>query len=99
MASTDQVALTVTSGAIGLYQQFTRDRVVIERAINRLSLQNRTSNTFGGVPNISDYQAELIEEGDNGALQIAIEELQLRQGKPMRGNDPIRRASNPRNPD
>ncbi|HQR36499.1 MAG TPA: VWA domain-containing protein, partial [Blastocatellia bacterium] len=96
LASTDQVALTVTSGTIGLYQQFTRDRSVIERAINRLSLQNRTSNGFGGIPNISDYQAELIEEGDAGALQIALEELRLRQGKPMRGGDTIRRPSNPR---
>lgn len=99
LAPSDQVALTVTSGAIGLYQQFTRDRAIIERAINRLSLQNRTSNSIGGIPNISDYQAELIEEGDSGALQLAVEELRLRQGKNLRGSDPIRRASNPRDSD
>lgn len=101
LASTDQVALTVTSGTIGLYQQFTRDKAVIERAINRLSLRNRTSNSFGGIPNISDYQAELIEDGDTGALQIALDELRLRQGKPqsLRGGDAARRPSNPRDSD
>jgi len=99
LAPADQVALTVTSGTIGLYQQFTRDRALIQRAINRLSLQNRTSNSIGGIPNISDYQAELIEEGDPGALQVAVEELRLRQGKNLRGSDPARRVSNPRDSD
>jgi VWFA-related protein len=90
LAPGDKVALTATSGAMNLNQQFTSSRRVILRAISQLSLQDRTGNDAGGVPNLSDYQAELIEQGDQGALQIAVEELRIRKGKPVRGNNTSR---------
>lgn len=99
VASADQLALAATSGTLGLYQQFTRDHAIIKRAINRLSLQDRTSAHLGGVPQISAYQAELIEQGDPGALQIAMEELRLRQGKTITAGGRGRRLSDPGNSD
>ncbi|MFN7931475.1 MAG: VWA domain-containing protein, partial [Blastocatellia bacterium] len=99
LAPDDQVALVVTSGALGLYQQFTRERAALLRAVNRLSLQNRTTAQSSGVPNITDYQAELIDQNDTSALQTALEEISLRRGRGL-GSAPDRRGiSNPRAPD
>lgn len=99
LAPNDEVALVVTSGALGLYQQFTRDRTALLRAINRLSLQNRTTALSSGIPQITDYQAELIDQNDTSALQSATEEVSLRRGRGL-GTPPDRRGlSNPRNSD
>jgi VWFA-related protein len=83
IANDDQVAIITTSGALGLFQQFTDDRAALQRGINRLSLQDRTNAHANDVPHISSYQAELIEQGDQDAIQIAVEEIQIRRGKPI----------------
>lgn len=75
MAGGDQVAVVTTSGSIGLFQQFTSERDVLKRAINRLSVRTRTATGANDVPHISDYQAELIDLGDLDALELAIQEL------------------------
>src|SRR5262252_3961642 len=77
----DQVAIATTSGNIGMFQQFTDERDVLERAVNRLSVQQRTVTSSSDVPRITDYQAELIDTGDMDALELAVQEI-LRQ-EPM----------------
>ncbi|MCI0665148.1 MAG: VWA domain-containing protein, partial [Acidobacteria bacterium] len=71
----DQIAVVTTSGNVGLFQQFTSDREVLERAISRLSVQNRTVTSSSDVPRISDYQAELIDLGNREALELAALEI------------------------
>jgi VWFA-related protein len=75
MVAGDEIAFVTTSGNIGLFQQFTTDRSVLERAIDRLSVQTRTVNSSFDVPRISDYQAELIDRGDREALELAALEI------------------------
>ncbi len=76
MRAGDQIAIVTTSGNLGLFQQFTNERPVLERAINRLSLaQNRVAASSIDIPRISDYQAELIDRGDSDALELAIQEI------------------------
>jgi VWFA-related protein len=81
MISGDQVAVVTTSGSIGLFQQFTTERAVLQRAINRLGVHQRTGASPFDNPYISDYQAELIDMGDPDALELAIQEI-LRQEPP-----------------
>src|SRR5262245_19754006 len=75
MVAGDQVAIATTSGNIGMFQQFTNERDVLERAIKRLNVQNRTVTSSSDVPRISDYQAELIDIGDQDALELAVQEI------------------------
>ncbi len=78
VGSGDQVALMTTSGQLGMFQQFTNDRDVLKRAINRLSVQERTVTNNFDVPRITPYQAELIDMGNQDALELAVQEI-LRQ--------------------
>jgi VWFA-related protein len=72
----DQAAIATTSGTLGLLQQFTSERAVLSRAIDRLRVQQ-----IGGmapmfdIPQMSDYQAELIDRGDVDALELAVQEI------------------------
>src|SRR5262245_38712855 len=75
MVPGDQVAIATTSGNIGMFQQFTNERDVLERAINRLNVQQRTVTSSSDIPRITDYQAELIDIGDQDALELAVQEL------------------------
>jgi VWFA-related protein len=75
MVAGDQVAFITTSGNIGLYQQFTADRAILERAVDRLSVQTRNVTNSFDVPRISDFQAELIDRGDRQALELAALEI------------------------
>src|SRR5262245_14553869 len=82
MVANDQVALVTTSGNIGLFQQFSSEREVLERAINRLSVQTRRVTSSSDIPRISDYQAELIDRGDREALDLAVAEIQRLEPPP-----------------
>ncbi len=75
MVGGDQMAIAATSGNIGMFQQFTNERDVLERAVNRLNVQNRTATTSSDIPRITDYQAELIDIGDQDALELAVQEI------------------------
>src|SRR5215475_12033095 len=75
MVAGDQVAIATTSGNIGMFQQFTNERDVLERAVNRLSVQNRQVTSPSDIPRISEYQAELIDIGDQDALELAVQEI------------------------
>jgi VWFA-related protein len=70
----DQVALVTTSGASALSQEFTSDRAVLQQVLSRLSAQGRRPER-SDVPYISEYQAELIENGDPLALDAAAQEV------------------------
>ena len=84
MGPEDRVALVATSGSLGLFQEFTNDPSVLQRAISRVTPQLIQTSWFGA-PQISDYQAELIEGGDPLALEMAVQEI-LREQPP--GADP-----------
>jgi VWFA-related protein len=75
MVAGDEIAFITTSGNIGLFQQFTTDRAILERAIDRLSVQTRTVTNSFDVPRITDYQAEMIDRGDREALELAALEI------------------------
>jgi len=80
MVAGDQIAIVTTSGNVGLFQQFTDQRDVLERAINRLSIQERNIVDPSNIPYITEYQAELIEFGDKDAIELAIADLVRREG-------------------
>lgn len=75
----DQVAFVTTSGQIGMFQQFTTNREALRRAVNRLSVAGRNVTNSFDVPRITPYQAELIEDGDPDALELAVQELMAKQ--------------------
>jgi VWFA-related protein len=80
----DEVAVVALSGALGLYQDFSDDPALLWQAISRVTPKiPRTDWT--GPPQITEYQAELIERGDPTALYIAVQEI-LRTEPP--GADP-----------
>ncbi len=72
----DQVALITTSGQLGLHQQFTNNREILKRAINRLAFaERRVSTNANDVPRLTPYQAELIENNDRDALALAVNDI------------------------
>ncbi len=70
----DDVALATTSGAAGVYQDFTRDHQALHRAIERVESRYQPVEP-GGTPYLSEYQAELIDRGDVEALNLAVREI------------------------
>jgi VWFA-related protein len=80
----DEVAVVALSGALGLFQDFSDDPALLWQAISRVTPKiPRTDWT--GPPQITEYQAELIERGDPTALYMAVQEI-LRTEPP--GADP-----------
>lgn len=76
----DQVALMTTSGQLGLHQQFTNNRDILKRAINRLSFaERRVSLNSSDVPRLTPYQAELIDSNIPDALALAVNEIMQKQ--------------------
>lgn len=75
MAGGDQAAIVTTSGNTGLFQQFTSERPVLERAVSRLSVQEKKLENSFDIPRITEHQAELIEYGDRGAMELAINDI------------------------
>src|SRR4030095_5284204 len=53
MVAGDQIAVVTTSGNIGMFQQFTNERLVLERAISRLNVQTRNVTSAFDVPHIT----------------------------------------------
>ncbi len=75
IGTTDQVALVTTTGALGMYQQFTSDREAMKRAVNRLSPGEHRATSDHDIPRITSYQAELIGNNDPDALELAVQEI------------------------
>jgi VWFA-related protein len=74
VAGEDYVALATTSGTTGVYQDFTRDRAALRRAIARVQSRYQPVEP-GGTPYLSEYQAELIDRTDVEALNLAVREV------------------------
>jgi VWFA-related protein len=70
----DAVAITTTSGAGGVLQDFTQDRETLKRAIERVTSRYQPVEP-SGTPYLSEYQAELIDRGDVEALNMAVREV------------------------
>jgi VWFA-related protein len=70
----DQVAVVALSGALGLFQDFSDNPALLWRAISRVAPQLPRTD-WPGPPQISEYQAELIERGDPAALDLAVQEI------------------------
>lgn len=68
MTDRDVVALVTSSGAVGLMEQFTRDRKMIHTAIDRLTLWRVSLETL-----FTPYLAAQIMRGDPQALAVATE--------------------------
>ncbi|MGH9844855.1 MAG: VWA domain-containing protein, partial [Blastocatellia bacterium] len=95
MVAGDQVAIVTTSGNIGMFQQFTNERGVLERAITRLNVQTRNVTSSFDVPRITDYQAEMIDRNDQDAIEVAVQEiLRLEPPPPTPGRGGGRSAPN-----
>ncbi len=72
----DQIALITTSGQLGMFEQFTNDREALKRAINRLTVRERSIfSSPSDIPRMSVYQAEQIENRDPDALNLAVNEI------------------------
>jgi VWFA-related protein len=68
----DIVALVTTSGSRS--HDFTEDRHALRQVVAQLTIQDRRARQVG-VPYITEYQAELIENGDPEALNVAVQEI------------------------
>jgi VWFA-related protein len=74
----DEVALVTTSGNLGLFQAFTKERVALRRAIDRLPYAESRGNA-GGRTEMSEYEAEAIDRNDPEALAEAVREISQRE--------------------
>jgi VWFA-related protein len=88
LAASDQAVVVAASGSLGPLQQFTTDRDVLRRAVSRLRVQNRSFRPPSDVPRMTDYQAELIESGDQEALDLAAKEIMVAERQPADPTQP-----------
>ena len=70
-----------TSGIRGVYEPLTRDRSALVRAVDRVTLQDRSSRMRFGSPYISEHQAEQIDRfgelasAGNVAFDLAVSQF------------------------
>src|ERR1700738_247037 len=67
MGENDQAAIASTSGQIGFLQQFTDSKDALRAAVSRLKYRPATVRDTDRPP-MSEYQAFMIEEGDEDVL-------------------------------
>ena len=82
LAAGDEAVVVAASGSLGALQQFTADRDVLHRAVARLRIQHRSFRPPMDVPRMTDYQAQLIEQGDTEALDLAAREIMAAEPAP-----------------
>lgn len=90
----DQAMVVAASGSLGALQQFTADREVLRHAADKVRPQSRSSRAYSSpldVPRITDYQAELIEQGDREALSMAVEEIMAAEPAARQNNIAVAR--------
>jgi VWFA-related protein len=73
MGQNDQAAITSATGQIGFLQQLTTDRMILHKALDRLSPRNYSVRDADRPP-MSDYEAFLIERNDREVLDFFITE-------------------------
>lgn len=74
MGQNDEVAITSTSGQIGFLQQLTDDKIVLQAAAKRLQARTYTTRDSQRPP-MTEYQAQLIEAGNDDVLTFFVDEL------------------------
>jgi len=80
MGQNDQVAIASATGQLGFLQQLTNDRLVLHKALDRLSVQNYATRDFEHPP-MAEYEAVLIGRGDRQVFQFFVTEtLRLNPG-------------------
>ena len=72
----EPVALVATSGSLAASEPFTTDRGLIARALDRIHPWDRVSADESDPPRLTRYQADLIDRGDQRAIEAAMGELQ-----------------------
>ena len=87
----DEAMVVAASGSLGALQQFTTDREVLRRAVDRLRPQSVSYRPNPlDVPRITEYQAELIDQGDVEALSLAVEEIMANLPTAQQNNNTAR---------
>ena len=81
MGQNDQAAITSATGQIGFLQQLTSDRLVLHKALERVTPGNYAVRDIDRPP-MSEYQAMLIERGDPGVFDYFVTET-IRQNPGM----------------
>lgn len=73
MGQNDQVAVASATGQIGFLQQLTNDRMVLRAALDRLNPRNYSVRDMER-PQMSEYQALLIERQDRDVFEFFVAE-------------------------
>ena len=73
MGQNDQAAITSATGQIGFLQQLTSDRMVLHKALERVTPGNYAVRDIERPP-MSEYQAMLIERGDGVVFEYFVTE-------------------------
>ena len=84
MGQNDQAAIASATGQIGFLQQLTNDRMILRKALERLSPRSYSVRD-GDRPPMSEYQAYLIDRNDRQVTDYFISET-LRQNPGMTPN-------------
>jgi len=80
MGQNDQVAIASATGQIGFLQQLTNDRMVLHKALERLSPRNYSTKDIEHPP-MGEYDAILIDQGDRSTFEFFVTEtLRLNPG-------------------
>ena len=80
MGQNDQVAIASATGQLGFLQQLTNDRLVLHKALDRLSVQNYSTRDYEHPP-MAEYEAVLIGRGDRQVFDFFVAEtLRLNPG-------------------
>ena len=77
MGQNDQAAIASATGQIGFLQQLTNDRLVLRKALERVTPRNMSARDFER-PRMSEYEATLLERGDHNLMDYFVAET-LRQ--------------------
>lgn len=73
LGQNDQVAITSATGQIGFLQQLTNDRLVLQKALERVAPGNYSVRDIERPP-MTEYQAMIIERGDGGVFEYFVTE-------------------------
>lgn len=73
MGQNDQAAITSATGQIGFLQQLTSDRMVLHKALERVTPGNYSVRDIERPP-MTEYQAMLIERGDGSVFDYFVTE-------------------------
>ena len=84
MGQNDFVEIVSTSGQIGFLQQLTDNKSVLNAAADRLHYQQITPGGLAEDPPMSEYQAQLIDQGDEPVLDYFVDALLARMQMPRK---------------